>query len=78
MIIVPWGHGKLHKEIILLTTSKKMGNYCIARIEKETGSWIRVISEDDKIKHAVKAKDVRYKDGKMPQVMDVIRLWFPA
>jgi hypothetical protein len=64
----------VYKDIILLTTSKKMGNLCIAGVEKENGNWVRIISEDDEIKHAVTAKDARYKDGSFPQIMDVIRV----
>lgn len=64
----------MYKDIILLTTSKKSGNYCIADIEKETGNWIRIVSEDEKIQHAVTLRDMTYENGSMPQVMDVIRI----
>lgn len=58
----------------MLTTSKKMGNLCIAGVEKENGNWVRIISEDEEIQHAVTTKDATYKDGSLPQVMDVIRI----
>lgn len=64
----------MYKEIILLTSSKKRGNYCIAGVEKQTGNWVRIISEDDTIQHAVTDKDMKYEDGNMPQVMDIIKI----
>lgn len=64
----------MYKDIILLTTSKKSGNYCIAGIEKGTGNWVRIVSEDEKIQHAVTSKDMEYQGGSMPQVMDIVRI----
>ena len=43
----------MDKEIVLLTKSKKRGNYCIAGVDRKTGEWIRIISEDASIQHAV-------------------------
>lgn len=60
--------------MILLTTSKKSGNYCIAGVENKTGNWVRIVSEDEKIQHAVTSKDMVYEDGSMPQIMDIIRI----
>lgn len=64
----------MFKDIILLTTSKKYGNYCIAGVEKNTGNWVRIVSEDAKIYHAVTLRNMIYKDGSLPKVMDIIRI----
>jgi hypothetical protein len=64
----------MFKDIILLTTSKKMGNFCIAGVEKENGNWVRIISENEGIQHAITFDDARYEDGNMPEVMDVLRI----
>lgn len=65
---------RLYKDVILLTTSKKVGNYCIAGIENRTGRWVRIISEDDEIQHAVKLNDMICEDGSIPQVLDIVRI----
>ncbi|OPX85320.1 hypothetical protein [Pelotomaculum sp. PtaB.Bin117] len=64
----------MYKDIILLTTSKKINNLCIAGVEKENGSWVRIISEDEEIQHAITTNDAMYEDGSMPQIMDIIRI----
>ncbi|HAG12085.1 MAG TPA: hypothetical protein DCK76_12135 [Desulfotomaculum sp.] len=64
----------MYKDIILLTTSKKSGNYCIAGVEKERGNWIRIISEDDRIQHAIRSEDMIYENGNKPQIMDIVRI----
>ena len=33
------------KKIIILTESSKFKNNCVAGIEKDTGKWIRVVSD---------------------------------
>jgi hypothetical protein len=68
----------LYKDIILLTISRKMGNYCVAGVEKENGNWVRIVSDNKKIRNAVTAADAMYKDGNMPQIMDIIRFKYKA
>jgi hypothetical protein len=62
------------KEIVLLTKSKKIGNYCISGVDTETGEWVRIISEDNNIQNAVRASDIKYQDGTMPDIMDIVRI----
>ncbi|MBU7006763.1 dual OB domain-containing protein [Phosphitispora fastidiosa] len=62
------------KEIIILATSVKYRNYCIAGIDKATGEWVRIISDDDSIENAVRMEDMCYADGSVPKVFDVVRI----
>lgn len=64
----------MEKTIILLTKSRKMNNYCVAGIDVKSGEWIRVISEDEAIKHAIKEYDMQYRDGSLPRILDVVKL----
>lgn len=64
------------KEIIILAASEKYRNYCIAGIDTNTGEWIRVVSEDDSIENAVTIEDMRYEDGFIPNIFDVVRIEF--
>src|SRR5690554_1976919 len=66
----------MQKEIILLASSKKYHNYCIAGIDKATGQWIRVVSDDPEISEAVNEEDMRYEDGSLPNLLDIIRIQF--
>lgn len=34
------------KEVIILTKSRKNHNYCVAGVEKSTGKWIRLVSNE--------------------------------
>lgn len=61
-------------DFILLTSSKKSGNYCIAGIEIQTGNWVRIISEDTAIQHAITPEDMIYEDKSMPKILDRIRI----
>lgn len=64
----------MEKEIVLLTKSKKKGNYCIAGVDTKTGEWIRIISEDTSIQHAVSPVYTWYENGSMSEVMDIVRI----
>ncbi len=64
----------MEKTIILLAASEKYHNYCIAGIDRESGEWIRIISEDDEIHNAVTENDMRYEDGALPQIFDIIQI----
>ncbi|BBB92471.1 MAG TPA: hypothetical protein PKA28_04445 [Methylomusa anaerophila] len=64
----------MDKQIILLAKSKKMGHYCTAGIDIATGEWIRIVSEDASIQHAVCECHMRYESGAVPQVLDIINI----
>lgn len=58
----------------ILAASKKYNNYCIAGIDLETGDWIRLISDDNSIEHAVRQQDMKYSDGSYASVLDTIKV----
>lgn len=64
----------MDKTIILLAASEKYRNYCIAGIDRESGEWVRIISEDNDIRNAVTENDMRYEDGTLPQIFDIIQI----
>lgn len=51
-----------------------MGNLCIAGVDKSTGEWVRIISENEAIQHAVSPEDAMYEDGTEPQILDIVRI----
>lgn len=62
------------KEVIILATSVKYRNYCVAGIDTTTGEWVRIVSEDESIENAVKLEDICYQDGSIPKVLDVVQI----
>ena len=64
----------MNKEIILLACSKKHKNYCVAGIDIEKGEWVRIVSDDPVISEAVSADDMRFEDGTLPQLLDIVRV----
>jgi hypothetical protein len=63
----------MHKDIILLAASKKHKNYCVAGIDKESGGWVRIVSDDPYIDFAVNENNMKYIDGNHPELLDIIR-----
>ena len=64
----------MEKRVILLAKSKKLSNYCIAGIDIDEGKWIRIVSEDRTIQHAVTEEDMKYEDGTLPRTLDVVQI----
>ncbi len=64
----------MDKTIILLACSRKMSNFCVAGIDSDTGHWVRIVSEDSSIQHAIRLEDMSYENGSMPQMFDIIRI----
>ena len=62
------------KKIIVLTESSKFKNNCVAGIEKDTGKWIRVVSDDEDTYGALTNDDIMYEDGTMCEVMDIVNV----
>ncbi len=62
------------KKIIILTESSKFKNNCVAGIEKDTGKWIRVVSDDEDTYGALTKDDIMYKNGTMCEVMDIVNV----
>lgn len=64
----------MNKNIVLLACSKKHNNYCVAGIDVESGEWVRIVSDDLAISEAVTADDMRFEDGTLPQLLDIVRV----
>ena len=64
----------MSKSVVLLTKSKKYHNYCIAGIDKDTGEWVRLVSEDKSIHNAVPSSDLIYEDGTEAEVLDIVKV----
>lgn len=64
----------MKKEIIVLTRSIKHGGFCVAGIENDGGSWIRVVSSDVESEGAVSRETLKYTDGTEVAVYDIIEV----
>lgn len=64
----------MRKDIILLTASKKHGNYCTAGVDIRTGEWVRIVSDNESIQHATTLNQMTYADGSVAQVLDIISI----
>lgn len=62
------------KDIIVLTSSYKHEGRCIAGIDINSGEWIRPISSNRTIEGAVPLDDLKYEDGTMVKIFDVVRI----
>lgn len=68
------------REIILLAVSKKYGKYCVAGVDRCTGQWYRLISNDLGVHYALSDREIRYGSGELAQKLDIVRvkLWDKA
>ncbi|MEL1135056.1 hypothetical protein AAC978_07710 [Desulfitobacterium sp. THU1] len=66
----------MQKDIVLLACSKKHNNYCVAGIDINNGEWIRVVSNNPHIVEAVTLDDMRYEDGTLPELLDILSISF--
>ena len=64
----------IEKEIILLTKSSMINHFCTAGIDSKTGEWIRIVSPDESTQHAVTETDMTFSNGKVAEVLDVVRI----
>lgn len=65
------------KDIICLANSRKLSGHCVAGREvsgKSIGPWIRPVSA--KKTGELSGLDVRFQDGKHPEMLDIIRIKF--
>lgn len=60
------------KTIICLANSRKLAARCIAGKEVESQRWIRPVT--GRASHEISRYQCRYRDGKDPQVLDIIRI----
>jgi len=68
------------KEIILLAVSKKYGKYCVAGVDRYTGQWYRLISNDTGSHYALSEQEIRLSTGELSQKLDIVKvkLWDKA
>lgn len=64
----------MFKVIIIMTKSSKNGDYCIAGIDAENGSWIRLVSGNEETHGAVMREDAVYPDGTEVEIFDIVRV----
>ena len=64
------------RKLIILAKSAKYNNFCIAGIDIDTGKWIRPISEKPELEEAVPLEDLKYPDGSLVELLDVVEIKF--
>lgn len=64
----------MKKKIILMAKSFKRNNYCIAGIDFDNGTWIRLVSDDVNSEGAVLRGDTLYADGTEAEVLDIVEV----
>ena len=64
----------MEKSVILLAKSYKHHNYCVAGIDRMTGEWIRFVSDNATIQHAISQEDMACENGTIPDVMDIVNV----
>lgn len=64
----------MKKTIIILAKSFKRKNYCIAGIDRDTGEWIRLVSDDVESEGAVLQADTVLSNGQNVQVLDIVEV----
>ena len=58
--------------MVVLTRSSKYGKNCVAGIDLNNGSWVRLVTNDESSHGAVADEDLVCEDGNIVQVLDVI------
>jgi len=69
----PKGEIKMKKTIIILTKSRKCGNYCVAGIDCTTSEWVRLNNHRNK-GGSVSDADLRTADGNVCGILDVVEV----
>ncbi len=62
------------KQLILTATSKKYGRYCVAGVDMENSSLIRLITTDSDAHYAIAPEVMRYPDGRLPHKLDLVEV----
>lgn len=60
------------KDVLIISKSKKHHNYCVAAIDCEKLSLVRIISDDEGIHYAIKSNDLIDEEGNEAQVLDKV------
>lgn len=59
-------------KVLILTKSAKHGDYCVAGINLDNMSWVRLVSSNEKTMYALTREMVEYETGRECRVLDVI------
>lgn len=58
--------------LIVLTTSSKQKNLCIAGVDVDSGLLVRLVTDIEDIKHAIPVSATRFGDGSICSPLDVV------
>lgn len=61
-------------EVVILTKSSKNGGYCVAGVDHNNGTWIRLVSSDDASSGALFDRHMKYEDGSACKILDIARV----
>lgn len=64
----------MKKKILILAKSRKYNNFCVAGIDIETNRFIRLITEDEAIHHAVRPDNIKFFNGEEAKVLDIVEV----
>lgn len=59
-------------KVLILTKSAKHGEYCVAGIDLDNMSWVRLVSDNESTMYALTREMLEYSTGNQCQVLDVI------
>ena len=62
------------KDVLIISKSKKHHNYCVAAIDCDQSSLVRIISDEEDIHYAIKPDDLCDEDGNEAQVLDKVTI----
>jgi hypothetical protein len=62
------------KELILLAVSKKYGRFCVAGIDRHTGSWHRLVSYNSDAHYALSEEEIRLSNTELAKKLDIVRV----
>jgi hypothetical protein len=59
-------------KVVILTKSSKYKNYCVAGINVDTGSWVRLVTNDKESHGALSYQNLLYSNGSLVDILDVL------
>jgi hypothetical protein len=61
-------------KVVILTKSSKYKNYCVAGINVDTGSWVRLVTNDKESHGALSYQNLLYSNGSLVDILDVVEV----
>lgn len=62
----------MKKKAAILTKSSKLGGYCVAGVDLNTGEWVRFVSDDALTHGALSSAGITYEDENSCKPLDVV------